>query len=152
MPCCSHKCSANRLNEIDNVVFFNYQKRSEVTGSFWNYSKVYKLWFFLSCPLTYHLIFHFKSFTEKAWHFFISFPPTTHVGIVYYILLVVQSPVIVELVRAKVSGNLHYIWVSLATQLGEDCEPWRGECLVYRTNSRNAIKKEHSGARQWCSR
>lgn len=35
------------------------------------------------------------------------FPTTVHVGILYYILLIVQSPTIIESVRAKISGDLH---------------------------------------------
>ena len=61
-------------------------------------------------------------FTEKAWHFKISFQAIIHVGIFYYILLIVQSPTIVELVRANVSAICvsHY-WLILgkAVSYGE---------------------------------
>lgn len=129
MPRYPHKYSANRQNGTNNIIFFKDQKWSDVTRNFWNYSE--------SIPLT----FSFQSIHREDMtfsHLFSNYNSCWN-PLLYFINGSESHDCWIG--EGKDIRRFACIWVSLPTQLGEDCEPWRGECLAFRSHSIGNIKK-----------
>lgn len=130
MPKYPHKYSANQWNGNNNIVFFNYQKWSDITRNFWNYSKVYTAYFFISkYSQRRHDIFPPLSNYSSCWNPLLYFVNSSE-SHDYWIG------------EGKDIRRSAYIWVSLPTHLGEDCKPWREECWAFRSHSIDKIKKK----------